>query len=331
MPSHPTPGLAPRSITPIPTLPAGPGLVGVRLSATESTGLDWRLVDETWRAAGEEHAISAAWLSDHLSDASSDRNGPAFESLTLAAALARRVGGKFVGIAVVANTFRHPAVLAKSATVLDDVTGGRFILGLGAGWHEGEHDAFGIPLPPPRERFDRYESALRVLGALFSDEARHRPGVSLEDPFYPLRSATNEPGTVRHGGPLLWTGVQGPRGIALAARYASGWPMPGNRPGNVPYFTAKRAEIRRALEAAGRDPEAFTFAAQLSVGTTPADRRKALVAARAFVAAGANHVILGLPASLAPDGLRALIDEVAEPLLDRVSSREARGRHPETS
>jgi len=178
---------------------------------------------------------------------------------------------------------------------------------------------------------DRYESALRVLGALFSDEARHRPGVSLEDPFYPLRSATNEPGTVRHGGPLLWTGVQGPRGIALAARYASGWPMPGNRPGNVPYFTAKRAEIRRALEAAGRDPEAFTFAAQLSVGTTPADRRKALVAARAFVAAGANHVILGLPASLAPDGLRALIDEVAEPLLDRVSSREARGRHPETS
>jgi alkanesulfonate monooxygenase SsuD/methylene tetrahydromethanopterin reductase-like flavin-dependent oxidoreductase (luciferase family) len=317
VPSHPTPGLAPRSTTPMPLIPAAPGLVGVRLSATESTGLDWHRVDETWRAAGEEPSVSAAWLSDHLSDTSRDRGGPAFESLTLAAALARRVGGMFVGIAVVANTFRHPAVLAKSATVLDNVTGGRFILGVGAGWHAGEHEAFGIPLPPLRERFDRYESSLRVLEALFSDAARHRRGVSLEDPFYPLRSATNEPPPVRPGGPLVWVGGQGPRGIRLAARYASGWPMPGNRPGDVPYFTAKRDEIRRALEAAGRDPSAFTFAAQLSCGTTPRDRHAALLTARAFVAAGANHVILGLPASIAPDGLHALVDEVAEPLLDR--------------
>ena len=92
--------------------------------------------------------FDAGWMSDHLSDAGRERNGPAFESLTMAAALARRVPGKWVGIAVLANTFRHPALLAKSATVLDNVTGGRFILGLGAGWHEGEHDAFGIPLPP---------------------------------------------------------------------------------------------------------------------------------------------------------------------------------------
>ena len=317
MPSHPTPGLAPRSMTPSSVAQDAPGLVGVRLSATESSGLDWRRVDETWRAAGEEHGISAAWLSDHLSDATAERNGPAFESLTLAAALARRVAGKFVGIAVIANTLRHPAVLAKAATVLDNVTGGRFILGLGAGWHEGEHDAFGIPLPPLRERFDRYESSLRVLEALFSDEAKHRPGVSLDDPFYPLRSATNDPAAVRPGGPLVWAGGQGPRGIRLAARYASGWPMPGNRPGDVPYFATKRDEIRRALEAAGRDPAAFTFAAQLTCGTTPADRHRALITARAFVKAGAGHVILGLPASLAPDGIRVLVDEVAEPLLDR--------------
>jgi len=90
------------------------------------------------------------------------------------AALAHRVEGKWIGIAVLSNTFRHPAVLAKSATVLDNATGGRFILGLGAGWHEGEHEAFGIPLPPVAERWDRYESALRVFKALFSDEARHR-------------------------------------------------------------------------------------------------------------------------------------------------------------
>ncbi len=130
-------------------------------------------------------ALSAGWMSDHLSDASRERNGPAFESLTMAAALAHRVAGKWVGIVVLSNTFRHPAVLAKAATVLDNVTRGRFILGLGAGWHEGEHDAFGIPLPPLPERFDRYESALRVLTALFSDEARTPPGVSARRSLLP--------------------------------------------------------------------------------------------------------------------------------------------------
>ena len=125
-----------------------PGLVGFRISATESTGLDWPRIDETWALAGELGVFDAGWMSDHVSDASRDRNGPAMESLTAIAALAHRVPGKWVGLAVAANTFRHPALLAKSATVIDNVTGGRFVLGLGAGWHAGEHEAFGIPLPP---------------------------------------------------------------------------------------------------------------------------------------------------------------------------------------
>jgi alkanesulfonate monooxygenase SsuD/methylene tetrahydromethanopterin reductase-like flavin-dependent oxidoreductase (luciferase family) len=302
-------------MTSSPSLPARPGLVGIRMSATEQTGMDFGRLDETWAAAGEEHAVSACWLSDHLSDASLERNGPAFEAMSLAAALSRRVPGKWVGIAVASATFRHPAVLAKAATVLDNVTQGRFILGVGAGWHVGEHEAFGIPLPPPRERFDRFESTLRVLEALFSEAARHRPGVTLDDPFYPLRDATNEPPPVRHGGPPVWVGASKPRGLALMARYASGWPMPGNRPGDVQLFTQTRSSILRALEAAGRNPSTFSFAAQLSCGTTPAERRAALATARRFLAAGATHVILGLPASIAPDGLTAVADEVADPLL----------------
>ncbi len=294
-----------------------PGLVGFRISATESAGLDWTRIDETWALAGELDVLAAGWLSDHLSDASRERHGPAFEALTLAGALARRVPGKWLGIAVLSNTFRHPALVAKAATVLDNVTGGRFILGLGAGWHEGEHEAFGIPLPPLRERFDRYEGALRVLTALFSDAAGMAPGVSLDDPFYPLREATNEPPPIRPGGPAIWLGGQHRRGIALAARYAEGWPLPGNRPGDVTYFAAKREELSRALEAVGRDPGAFSFAAQLSCGTTPATRRSALDTARRFVRAGATHVILGVPAGVAPGGLAAVAREVAEPLLER--------------
>lgn len=293
-----------------------PGLLGFRIAAIDSAGLDWPRLAGSWELAGQTGLFDAGWTSDHLSDASRERGGPAYESLTTLAALAHHVPRMWVGVAVVSNTFRHPALLAKEATVLDHVTGGRFILGLGAGWHGGEHDAFGIPLPPMKERFDRYESALRVLTGLFSPEARSAPGVTLDDPFFPLRDATNEPPPIRPEGPAIWLGGQRRRGIALAARYAEGWPLPGNRPGDVAYFSEKRDEIRRALEVAGRDPDDFTFAAQLNAGESAAELRETLETARAMVRAGANHLMIGVPARLGPNGIARMATEVAAPLRD---------------
>jgi alkanesulfonate monooxygenase SsuD/methylene tetrahydromethanopterin reductase-like flavin-dependent oxidoreductase (luciferase family) len=107
--------------------------------------------------------------------------------------------------------------------VLDMVTKGRFILGLGAGWYEGEHDAFGLDLKPIGERISRFESAVRVVKALFSDEARTEPGVTLEAPPWRLDGATNLPPPVRSGGPPVWLGGQKSRGLRIAARYADGW------------------------------------------------------------------------------------------------------------
>ncbi len=311
-----TAAVGPATIAPAEIGPRRPGLVGFRIAASASAGIDWPRLDETWALAGELGTFDAGWLSDHLSDAARERGGPALEALTAAAALAHRVPGRWIGIAVLANTFRHPSIVAKAATVLDNATGGRFVLGMGAGWHEGEHEAFGISLPPMVERFDRFESGVATVAALLSDDARTPPGVTREDPYYPLRGATNEPPPVRPGGPPIWLGGQRRRGIALAVRYGDGWPMPGNRPGDVAYFGEKRDEIRRALEEAGRDPDAFTFAAQLSCGTTAAERRAALAVATAFVRAGAGHVILGLPATAAPDGLADVSREVAEPLAE---------------
>jgi len=189
---------------------------------TSPQQVDRATVDATWRLAGELPVFDAGWMNDHLTDPRVERGGASIEPLVLLATLVHHVPGKWVGTAVLSNTFRHPSLLAKQATLLDDATGGRFILGLGAGWHEGEHEAFGIPLPPLRERFDRYESTLRVLRALFSEEARQAPGVDLDDPFVPLRGATNEPPPARAGGPLIWLGGQRRRGIELAARYADG-------------------------------------------------------------------------------------------------------------
>ena len=267
-----------------------------------------------WTRAAEADIFDAGWLSDHLSDASCRRGGVGFEAFTTLAGLAHRVPGRWLGLAVASATFRHPAITAKAATVLDNLTGGRFILGLGAGWHEGEHDAFGIPLPPLGERFDRLESSLRVIAALFGPDAAAGRGATVDDPYFPLRDATNEPAPVRPGGPAIWLGGQGPRGIRLAARYAEGWPMPGNRPGDVAYFAEKRDEIRRALDLVGRDADDFTFAAQLDCGSSAAERRSALETARRFLDAGANHVILGVPAVAGPDGMAAMARDVAEPL-----------------
>lgn len=297
-----------------------PGLLGFRIAPNATQGIDWSALDAIWTEAGSLDVFSAGWLSDHLSDASLERGGTAFESLTTAAALAHRVPGKWIGIAVLANTFRHPSVVAKAATAIDNATGGRFVLGLGAGWHEGEHATFGIPLPPMLDRFSRYESAVATLAALFSDEARQPPGVTRPDPYYPLDGAMLAPAPVRPGGPAMWLGGQRRRGISLAARYADGWIMPGTMAGSVAYFIERRELVRRALEAAERDSASFAFAGQVEVELDTAGIRSAREVALGFLRAGADHITLGIPGRAGPAGLATMAREVAQPI------REAAGR-----
>ncbi len=294
-------------------MPTRPGVAGFRVSGGGDP-LDWSRLAEMWAAAGESGAFDAGWMSAHLTDATRERGGGAFESITALAALSQYLPRRWVGVAVASNTFRYPSMLAKQASVLDNATGGRFVLGVGAGWHEGEHEQFGIPLPPMAERFERYEHAVAVLAALFSSQARSASGVTIDDPFYPLRNATLDPAPIRPEGPAIWLGGQRRRGIALAARYAEGWIMPGNRLGDVAYFTQKRDEVASAVEVAGRDVSAFSFAAQMSGGGTDAERREALETARAFMRAGATHVILAVPSRLGTDGVARVAEAVAAPL-----------------
>ena len=285
---------------------------------TSPQAVDWATLDGAWARIGEHDVFDSVWMNDHLTDMSQERHGPSFEALTAMAALAHRVPGKWVGHAVLSATFRHPAVLAKAATVMDHATGGRFIVGLGAGWHEGEHLPFGIPMPPMPERFDRFESAVHVLRALWSAEATAPPGVTRPDPFYPLAGATNEPPPLTAGGPPLWLGGQKRRGIALAAAVANGWALPAvvalGSPSDLGYFSEKRDAILAALEAAGRDPATFELSAQVPTGTTAEDRRWALGQAREAVERGATHMILGMAPRLGAAGVDAVAREIAEPL-----------------
>jgi alkanesulfonate monooxygenase SsuD/methylene tetrahydromethanopterin reductase-like flavin-dependent oxidoreductase (luciferase family) len=290
-----------------------PGLtVGFKTSPQAAS---WAQLDETWAAAGELDVFVAGWLNDHLTDMT-EAGGPSLEALTLLATLVHRVPGKWVGHGVLSNTFRRPAVVAKAATVMDHATGGRFVLGLGAGWHEFEHRTFGIPLPPIRERIDRLESAVDVIKALFSADAASPPGVTRPDPFYPLEGATNDPPPLTPGGPPIFLGGQRRRGIALAGRAADGWLLPGVNAGDERYFAAKRDELLGALEAAGRAADEFAWVGQVHVGASAGDRKRALDESRALRANGATHIVLGMPPSRGADGLRVIAREVAEPLLD---------------
>jgi alkanesulfonate monooxygenase SsuD/methylene tetrahydromethanopterin reductase-like flavin-dependent oxidoreductase (luciferase family) len=275
---------------------------------------DWATLDATWKLAGDLGGFDGAWMNDHLVDIDPAGPGPSLEAFTLLATLVHRVPGLRVGHAVLANTFRHPVLVAKAATVMDHATGGRFVLGLGAGWFEDEHVPFGIPLPPIGERLDRLVSAVEVLRLLFSPEAAAAPGVTRPDPFYPLASAVNAPPPLTPGGPPLYLGGQKPRGIALAARRAAGWLLTGTEAGDVAYFSEKRGLILAALDAEGRDPGTFEIVGQVHTGADVASRARALGQARDLVAAGATEMVIGVQAGLGPRALEDAHRDVLGPL-----------------
>jgi len=283
---------------------------------TSPQNTDWASLEAAWAEAGRHDVFDSGWLNDHLTDPGLERGGPAFETMTALAALAHLVPGKMVGQTVLAATFRHPSILAKEAVTLDHLTGGRYTLGLGAGWHVGEHEAFGIELPPARERFDRFEATVRVLRALFSDEARRAPGVTLDAPPYRLDGATMEPGPVGADGPPIWLGGQGPRGLRIAARYADGWNYASNLSGSVEGFVARRGTLLAECEAIGRDPAEVTLSVQIIIPDDRADRRRVRTEAVAYGRAGASDILLTTLARNGAAGIRRLATEVAAPLRD---------------
>ena len=295
---------------------SGPVRIGFK---TSPQNVDWATVDATWRRAGELSGepgggFDSGWMNDHLTDMDADAPGSSLEAMTLLATLVHHVPGVTVGHAVLSNTFREPVLVAKAATVLDHATGGRFALGLGAGWFEGEHEPFGIDLPPIGPRIDRLVSAVDTIKALFSAAAAGPPGVTRDDPFFPLHGAINAPPPLTPGGPPIYLGGQKTRGIALAARAGDGWILPGTHAGNIPYFAEKRDALVAALEAAGRDPAGFDVVGQVMTRGTADSWHEAVTLASGLVEAGATHVVLGLPAELGPAGLDDLARDCLAPL-----------------
>jgi alkanesulfonate monooxygenase SsuD/methylene tetrahydromethanopterin reductase-like flavin-dependent oxidoreductase (luciferase family) len=117
----------------------------------------------------EETGWDIACVSDHFMPNTRDREGPVLESWSTLAALAALIPRITVGTIVLGNTYRHPAVVAKMAAQIDIVSGGRLLLGLGAGWQRNEHEAYGIPFYTMRERLERLDEACHVIRSLWTE------------------------------------------------------------------------------------------------------------------------------------------------------------------
>lgn len=156
-----------------------------------------------------------------------------------------------LGTLVSPATFRHPSNLAKLAVTADHVSGGRIDLGIGTGWMEAEHRAYGFPFPPMRERMDRLAEQLEVIAGSFA------PGrFSFAGEHYAVAALDATPKPVQEPLPLIMGGAAAPRGARLAARFAAEYNVVGATPEEA---AAARARLDRACEAEGRDPATLRF------------------------------------------------------------------------
>jgi len=209
-----------------------------------------RLDRETVMAGADaivDAGFEGLWAPDHF------MLGPhheEYEVWTLLAALAERTDDVDLGSLVSSITYRNPALLAKMATTVDHLSGGRVRLGLGCGWHREEHDRYGYDFPDIDTRIDMLEEGLEVLGRMFTDDD---PTFSGE--HYTIDGAHNEPGPLQESGPPIVVGGAGPRMLRVAARHADEWNVEISGRNRGPPVAFKAEKLDEYLREEGRDPD----------------------------------------------------------------------------
>ncbi len=213
-------------------------------------GVTW----EQWRAlaaACEEHGVPALWRSDHYLPLGGHEERPVLDAWSTICGLAATTTTLRLGTLVSPATFRHPAVLAKAAVTADHISGGRIEVGLGAGWNEREHAAYGFPFGATRERFDVFAEQVEIVRGLWSDGT-----FSFAGEHYRLDAVDARPKPRQTRLPLLFGGAAGPRSAALAARFADEYNTVFATPAEC---RERRAAVEAAWRAAGREPASLRF------------------------------------------------------------------------
>jgi len=263
---------------------------------------DWPSLRDAVVAA-ERSGADSLWVDDHLLSDEGDPNDAKLEGWTTLAALAAATTRAWIGLLVAANTFRNPGLTAKLATTVDHVSDGRSVLGLGGGWFELEHEAFGIDFGSGHgERLDRLEESVGLVRRLLDGER-----VSHEGRFYNFKDALCEPRPLQDRLPIL-IGGSGPRKtLRTVALHADLW----NAYGTPETLAASDAILREHCEAVGRDEATIERTFTMNV-VARESRAEAEVIWRAYLATHQpsdweSRVALGPPNEIAA----ALVDYAA--------------------
>ena len=204
----------------------------------------------------ERDGFDSIWLVDHFLYRDPDEpTCGVWECWTILSALAEATQRIELGTLVLCNSFRNPAILAKMATTLDEVSRGRLILGIGAGWNEPEYQAFGLPFD---HRVDRFEEALQIIKPMLR-EGR----VNFVGRYYQARDCEDTPRGPRLEGPPLMVGSEGPRMLKLTAKYADSWNT--GYMGKPETMTSRLAQIQAACREVGRDPATLDITAFIAL------------------------------------------------------------------
>jgi F420-dependent oxidoreductase-like protein len=221
----------------------------------------WASTGQTWQEllAGAKHAEATGWdgvwIPDHFmppdegygpedSHDTAGEMGPILEAWTVLAGLAVAVPRVRLGAMVSGNTYRHPALLANMATTVDHVSGGRLVVGVGAGWQENEHRRYGFELGTIEQRSDRLEEACEILRMLFSQDRTTFVG-----DYYQLDSAPMQPKPLQQPLPLMIGGGGEKRTLRTVARFADEW----NVWGSPQDLTQKISVLEQRCSEVGRD------------------------------------------------------------------------------
>jgi len=269
---------------------------GIKTAPQHTTYADMLAV---WQAADEIELFESAWTFDHFYPIFSDWTGPCMEAWVTTTGLAQATKRIRVGVMVTGNVYRHPAVLANMAASLDIVSNGRLEFGFGAGWNQQECDAYGIDLPPLKERFDRFDEALEVVDKLLTQESSDFDGR-----YYKLAGARCEPKPVQKPRPPFVIGGTGEkRTLRAVARWADHWNFPG---GGVGVINAKKEVLAKHCADVGRDMSEITTSTHLRYDGSSF---QALVdEAGALGEAGLDLGVVYLPPPHTPDVLQPLAD-----------------------
>lgn len=282
--------------------------IGLMIEGQE--GVTW----EQWASlaqACEEHGIEALFRSDHYNGLMGDETRGATDAWAVISALGAVTSRLRLGTLVSPVTFRHPSVLAKMAATADQVSRGRVELGIGAGWNEREHAAYGFPFPDTATRYELLSEQVEIIRRLFTEET-----VTFAGKHYELDEVRPLPRPVQSPLPMVMGGQAGPKAAALAASFADEYNSIGAGPDELP---DRLARLDRACEEVGRDPATLSRS-MMTVCLIGETEDEVLTRTRAMMAkAGADGDAQAFLAERADRWVAGTVDQVREQL-DRLEA-----------